>query len=118
MAVSTLGASAPNSPPSQVGQLRMPQRLRSSTRALKLHVALPSGDDIASVHSTRRESEPRGVIVTLCTGEQWLASHILPAQARTMARALIEAAERVELSQRHDRIGSFGQALAQEGGAA
>lgn len=118
MAGKSLGAHAPNSPASQAAPLRTPQRLRSSTRALKMHVAFPSGDDIASVHSTRREGEPRGVIVTLCTGEQWLASHMLPAQARTMARALIEAAERVELSQRHDRGAGFGQAQAQEGGAA
>ena len=129
MAGLSQGAPAPSSPsplPAPHGAphgtpTRPPYRIPTGTRTRRLHAVFSMGDDLASVHSTRREVEARGVIVTLSDGAQWLSVQMLPAQARALTRSLLDAAEAVELSQRQDG-GSTGQcaglALAQEGGAA
>lgn len=115
MAGTSMGASAPVSPSSVLA----PQRIPATTRTRRLHAVFPLGDNLATVHSTRREVETRGVIVTLSDGAQWLGVGMLPAQARAMARTLLDAAEEVELSQRHSRGSGngAGAALVQEGGA-
>ena len=117
MAAITVGAPAPTSPASLPASARAANRKPATTRTRRLHAVLPLGDDLASVHSTRREVEARGVIVTLSNGAQWLGVGMLPAQARALARALVDAAEAVELSQRHDRRDGAGLTLTPEGGA-
>lgn len=104
MAVTPLGATAPASP------AVLP--LRSRTRRLHALLAL-SGDTAASVHSTRRAELPRGVTLTLNSGEQAQAVALVPTEARALACALLSAAEALELVQRHQR-----PATTQEGGAA
>jgi len=134
MAGYPMGAHAPASPATITlpptlptsGPGGAPYRIPTTTRTRRLHAVFALGDDLASVHSTRREVEARGVIVTLCNGAQWQAVRMLPAQARSMARTLIDAAEAVELSQRqaqrarHDARDDRGAGLAlvSEGGAA
>lgn len=121
MAGTSIGASAPVFPSSvlapQCAPQRAPVRIPATTRTRRLHAVFPLGDNLATVHSTRREVEARGVIVTLSDGAQWLGVGMLPAQARAMARTLLDAAEAVELSQRHSRGNGAGVALTQEGGA-
>lgn len=121
MAGTSLGAPAPTSP-APTALDRAPGRLATATRTRRLHAVFPLGDDLASVHSSRRSIETRGVIVTLSDGAQWQSVRMLPAQARAMARTLLDAAEAVELSQRHAKTDpttlQASAALAHEGGAA
>lgn len=118
MAGTFQGASAPTFSSSIPAPQRAPHPMLGSTRTLRMRAAIAVGKDIIGVHNTRREGEVHGVIVTLSNGEQCLNMHMVPAQARTMARALIDAAESVELLQRNNRGEGASQALAQEGGAA
>ncbi len=92
MAVQSLGAAAP------LSLSALP--LRSRTRRLHALLAL-SGDTAASVHSTRRAELPRGVTLTLNSGEQCQAVALVPTEARALACALLSAAEALELAQRH-----------------
>lgn len=108
MAVPTLGASSPAFLPV------LP--LRSRTRRLHALFAL-AGDTAASVHSTRRSESPRGVTLTLNSGEQAQALALAPTEARALACALLSAAEALELVQRFRPAASAIRA-AQEGGAA
>jgi hypothetical protein len=94
MAVPTLGASSPAS------LSALP--LRSRTRRLHALLAL-AGDTAATVHSTRRVEQPRGVTLTLNRGEQAQAVALVPTEARALACALLSAAEALELAQRHQR---------------
>lgn len=94
MAVPTLGASSPTS------LSVLP--LRSRTRRLHALLAL-AGDTAASVHSTRRAEQPRGVTLTLNSGEQAQAVALVPTEARALACALLSAAEALELVQRHQQ---------------
>lgn len=92
MAGQPLGAPAPVSSPV------LP--LRSRTRRLHALFAL-AGDTAASVHSTRRAEQLRGVTLTLSSGEQAQALALAPTEARALACALLSAAEALELVQRH-----------------
>ncbi len=74
--------------------------LRSRTRRLHALLAL-AGDTAATVHSTRRSEHPRGVTLTLNSGEQAQAVALVPTEARALACALLSAAEALELVQRH-----------------
>lgn len=95
MAGQSLGAPAPLSPS------LLP--MRSRTRRLHALFAL-AGDTAASVHSTRRAELPRGVTLTLSSGEQAQALALAPTEARALACALLSAAEAQELVQRHQRV--------------
>jgi len=76
--------------------------LRSRTRRLHALLAL-AGDTAATVHSTRRSEHPRGVTLTLNSGEQAQAVALVPTEARALACALLSAAEALELVQRHQQ---------------
>lgn len=91
-----------------------PFPLRSRTRRLHALLAL-DGDIAASVHSTRRAEQVRGVTLTFTGGEQTQALALAPIEARQLACALWSAAEALELAQRHRQASS--QVLA-EGGPA
>lgn len=104
MAGQPLGAPAPVSPS------MLP--LRSRTRRLHALFAL-AGDTAASVHSTRRAELPRGVTLTLNSGEHCQAVALVPTEARALACALLSAAEALELVQRQQNASTV-----QEGGAA
>jgi len=108
MAGQPLGAAAPVSAPlaaaaalrAQAGNPSTPLPLRSRTR--RLHALLALADDTAaSVHSTRRTEQLRGVTLTLNSGEQIQALALAPTEARSLACALLSAAEALELAQRH-----------------
>ncbi len=123
MAGQPLGAAAPVSAPlaaasahrAPAGNPSTPLPLRSRTR--RLHALLALADDTAaSVHSTRRTEQLRGVTLTLNSGEQVQALDLAPIEARQLACALLGAAEALELAQRHQRT-PFGGAM-QQGGAA
>gem|GEM_PF-6400210 len=105
MAVQPLDAAAPTSFP--------PLPLRSRTRRLHALLAL-AGDTAASVHSTRRAEQARGVTLTLSSGERAQALAPAPTEARALACALLTAAEALELVQRHQQR----PAAWPEGGAA
>ncbi len=108
MAGNSLGAAAPHRTPlaapaahrTPAGNLSTPLPLRSRTR--RLHALLALADDTAaSVHSTRRTEQLRGVTLTLNSGEQVQALALAPTEARSLACALLSAAEALELAQRH-----------------
>jgi hypothetical protein len=94
MAVQTLGARTP------VPHRTQPTpTLHSRTRRLHALLAL-DGDTAASVHSTRRCQQLRGVTLTLSGGDQAQSLALAPTEARALACALLSAAEALELVNR------------------
>jgi hypothetical protein len=118
MAVHTPGAAAPIRPvlglPALASNPTQTTPLRTRTRRLHALFAL-AGDTAASVHSTRRSEQQRGVILALNSGEQAQSIDMLPTEARALACALLSAAEALELVNRWPSAASA--KLAQGGGA-
>lgn len=106
MAVFPMGAAAPAQSPSalsadpQAPRRAAPVLAPASTRTRRLHAAFAFGPVVASVHTTRRDAEPRSTTLTLADGTHAPSVAMLPAQARQLARALLDAAEAADLVQR------------------
>ena len=71
----------------------------TTTRTRRLHGALTIGTASATVHSTRRGADTLGVTVTVAAEALQLTGGLTPTQARSMARALIAAADAAERAQ-------------------
>lgn len=66
-----------------------------STRTRRNHGVFMLGSELASVYSSRRESDGHGVTMTVGNGTLVLSGSMTPMQARAMARALNAAADAV-----------------------
>lgn len=104
MAVPTLGADAPAVSPSPSSSTSTPAvpaagKLRlvpGTTRTRRNHGVFMLGSELASVYSSRRETDGRGVILTVGAGALVLNGAMTPTQARSLARALEAAASAVQ----------------------
>lgn len=92
MAGEHLGASAPVSNPPPLSGAPRPI-LKRTTRTRVGHGASLIGDALACVFSSRRHSDGLGVQLEVGSGAVVLNCDMRPAQARTLARSLIAAAE-------------------------
>ena len=71
-------------------------RDKQGSRARRPHGFISMGTTTAVVHSTRKADQALSVSVTVGTGALQLAAAMTPTQARSMARALMSAAEAVD----------------------
>lgn len=101
------------SSPSQATPKRPTLRLAASSRTRRNHGAFLVGDQLATVCSTRREGDERGVLLQFGGSSLTLSGAMTPAQARVMALALTAAAQAAEVAQRRTALPHQ-----QEGGAA
>ena len=72
----------------------------STTRTRRCMGAFDLGAVLAGVFASRRRDEERSVSIALGQAEGAVTARMTPAQAREMARALIEAAAAVDATQR------------------
>lgn len=97
MAGQPLGAPAPLS---QAVPLSAPQpaplRVLAASRTRRNHGVFLLGSELATVYSSRRAADGRGVSMTVGSGSLVLTGSMTPTQARAMARALAAAAEASE----------------------
>lgn len=99
MAGHPMGDASPavNLPP--VERRRALHLVQASTRTRRNHGVFLLGNELASVYSSRRESDGLGVTMVVGNGALQLSGSMTPTQARAMARALTCAAEAVDGAQ-------------------
>ena len=97
MAGQPIGASAPQVPASISAPRRQPLRVVASSRTRRNHGVFLIGAELASVYSSRRTSESRGVTVSVGNGPALLSGGMSPQQARALAGALMAAAAAVDI---------------------
>jgi hypothetical protein len=96
MAGQLTGASAPQSHLSDRASRRAPLRVVASSRTRRNHGVFLIGTELATVYSSRRTSEGRGVMVSVSNGPATLNGNMTPPQARAFAHALMVAAAAVD----------------------
>jgi hypothetical protein len=94
MAVQSIDASASQSPASN--SQRPLFRIVGSSRTRRNHGAFLIGSELATVYSSRRTCEGRGVTVSVGNGQSLLSGGMSPHQARALATALMAAAAAVD----------------------
>ena len=76
----------------------------TTTRTRRCMGAFDLGAVMAGVFASRRRADDRGVSVALGQEQAAITAHMTPAQARQLARALIEAASAADAAQRHVQL--------------
>lgn len=97
MAGKPIGATAPQSSINFSSPDRAPQRVVASSRTRRNHGAFLLGDELATIYSSRRTADTRGVSMTVGNGDLSLSGTMTPTQARAMANGLIAAAYAAEV---------------------
>ena len=93
---SPLGALAPDSLTSFLAPHGAAYRVPASTRTRRNHGVFVLGNEMAAVYSSRRDSDGRGVILSVGGGQLVFSGGMSPTQARAMAKALTVAAAAAE----------------------
>lgn len=115
MAGLTPGARSPQAPQSGAATERIPLRIPASSRTRCVHGVFPLGAELATVYSSRRESDGLGVALAISTGSLLVTVGMTTDKARAIARALEAAARAAELRPARHLV-RIGRDL--EGGAA
>jgi hypothetical protein len=99
MAGLSMGALSPAVPSSSSAPRRTLHLVPGSTRTRRNHGVFLFGNELATVYSSRRESDGLGVTMTVGSGSLVLTGGMTPTQARAMARALSAAADAADTAQ-------------------
>ncbi len=96
MAVNPLGAHASETSPVNDPALRTLYRVPASSRTRLSHGTFLIGDQLGSIYSSRRGGDRQAVVFQVGTGPLHISCSITPRHARTMARALLAAANALD----------------------
>ena len=105
MAGYSMGAAAPASLAPNAAPQRLPNLVPASTRTRRNHGVFQFGNELAAIHSTRRESDGLGVTLTIDSGTMVLTGRMTPCQARAVAHAMQAAAQAADEAT-HSRQGA------------